>query len=165
MSESEFKLIASDTVTKFSISAQASRMIRFFDPARGQIHSDELNCPFPEDVLTLVVSYLKYHEEKVPVEIKKPIESRNMIHICRDEHDAALVDGIKNCKTFLALVNAANWLSIPSLLDLCVAKLATLGIGRSPNRFRAILQGKADWPTMIGVDDEKQSTESVVLVD
>jgi len=102
----------------------------------------ETDIPLPKvelDTLTLVVEYLKHYAMSNPSEIKKPIQSSEMIENV-DEWDADFIDRVGQSKDNLfRLILAANYMDIRDLLNLACAKVASMIKGKSPDEIRTIL--------------------------
>ena len=76
------------------------------------------------DILKKVVEYLTYYKDKTPKDIPKPMPSANLSEVI-DEWDVNFINSIELDNVF-DLINAANYMDIPSLLDLSCAKIASL---------------------------------------
>ena len=76
------------------------------------------------DILKKVVDYLTYYKDKNPKDIPKPMPSANLSEVI-DEWDVKFINSIELDNVF-DLINAANYMDIPPLLDLACAKIASL---------------------------------------
>jgi S-phase kinase-associated protein 1 len=81
---------------------------------------DEVN----EESCKLIIRYLEHFKGVAPEEIEKPLKS-NVMKDMTDAWSAQFVDEIELSK-LIDLTTAANYMEIPSLLDLCTAKIASL---------------------------------------
>ena len=95
------------------------------------------------DILELVVNYLEHHNGKKPEEIAKPLRSVKMDRIVADQWDAVYINKMSK-KTIYKVMLAANYMDLPSLLNLSCAKIATLIKGKSPEEIKAILDVDSD---------------------
>jgi len=82
-----------------------------------------------KDILELIVEFLNKHENDPMKEIPKPITTNN-IHELVGEWDANFVDKL-DVNVLFSLMTAANYMDIPSLLDLTLTKLACLVKGKT----------------------------------
>lgn len=108
--------------------------------------SDSLVIPFDVAVVESVVTYLNHHQGTIPVLIMKPLRSKLMIDNCADAWDASFIDraGAKRLQLF-NLILAANYLAIPSLVDLGCAKVASLIKAEPLELFETILWTDDDY--------------------
>ena len=85
-------------------------------------------------VFRKVIEFCKYHHENGPMNnIEKPLRSPNLADIT-SEWDAAYI--AMNQEMLFELIQAANYLDIPSLLDLACAKVAAMIKGKTPEEIR-----------------------------
>jgi len=91
-----------------------------------------------QDILKLIVEYLKHHKGKVPAEIAKPIRSVKMEKIVEDSWDADFINKQPK-RTIFQIILGANYMDIKSLLHLGCAKIATMIKGKSPEEIKKIL--------------------------
>jgi len=103
-----------------------------------------------QDILKLIVDYLKHHKGKVPAEIAKPIRSVKMEKIVEDEWDATFINKQPK-RTIFQIILGANYMDIKSLLHLGCAKIATMIKGKSPEEIKKILSEEDD-------DEKKEET-------
>lgn len=89
-----------------------------------------------------VVEYLNHHKGVQPPLVEKPLRSKQMIDVCKDEFDAEFVDRVHKQKgALVSLCNAANYLQINCLLHLCCAKIGTLLKGQPLDKLSEIVKG------------------------
>jgi len=111
---------------EFNLSRKSCKLSEFISnyfekyPDETKIKIKEINS----ETLEKVVEYLTKFEGVAPEEIEKPIISTKMIEIV-DPWSAEFVDSL-NQEVLVGLVIAANILIIKPLVDLCIAKIATL---------------------------------------
>ena len=79
---------------------------------------DEVN----EKILELTIKYLNHYNGETPAE--KPLKS-NVMKEVTDEFSANYINEI-DLNDLIDLTIASNFMEIPSLLDLCTAKLASM---------------------------------------
>ena len=108
-------------------------------------NSSQEPIPIPDikaDILNKVVEYLTYYKGKNPKDIPKPMSSANLSEII-DEWDVKFINGIELDSVF-DLINAANYMDIPSLLDLSCAKIASLLKGKTAQEIRTMFNIECD---------------------
>jgi len=86
-------------------------------------------------VLSLVIEYCQRHGGIHPEPVQRPLKSANLVECGVGEWDCKFVDQIVKIDqaVLFELIKAANFLDIQSLLDLAVAKVASMVKGRSPD--------------------------------
>ena len=94
------------------------------------------------DILKNVVDYLTYYKNKNPKDIPKPMPSANLSEVL-DEWDVKFINGIELDNVF-DLINAANYMDIPPLLDLACAKIASLMKGKTSQEIRTMFNIECD---------------------
>jgi S-phase kinase-associated protein 1 len=95
------------------------------------------------DVLTKVIEFMNHHKGDEPKAIEKPLRSKVMKDVCKDSWDAEYIDKIGEDRAMLyAVVLAANYLDVKSLLHLGTAKVASLIKGQPLDKIKSILSGK-----------------------
>ena len=91
-------------------------------------------------ILELVVNYMKEHKGVEPPIIEKPLRSKVMKDVCPHKWDADYIDKIgENRQQLYALILAANYMDIKSLLHLGCAKVASLIKGQPLEKIKEIL--------------------------
>merc|ERR1712060_589892 len=85
-------------------------------------------------ILSKVIDYCKYHKDKSPEEIQKPLKSTNLLECGVSEWDAEYVN--IDQEILFELISAANYLDIKSLLDLTCAKVASMIKGENTKEIR-----------------------------
>ena len=97
---------------------------------------DEIPLPNVNSaILSKVTEYCQYHKDEVtPKEIKKPLTSNNLLECGVSAWDVDYVD--IDQEVLFALILAANYLDIKSLLDLTCAKVAAMIKGKTPEEVR-----------------------------
>jgi len=111
-----------------------------------------------EEILVLIVEYLKHHNGKKPEEIAKPIRSVKMERIVSDPWDAEYINKM-NKKTIFQVILGANYMDLPSLLHLGCAKIATLIKGKSPDEIKQILSDDNDIPSSDAKEEVKKDED------
>lgn len=95
------------------------------------------------EVLGEIVTYLSHHKGTVVAPIDKPLRSKCMRDVVKDQWDAVFIDRVgENRELLYALILAANYLDIPSLLQLGCAKVASLIKGQPLEKIKEILEPK-----------------------
>ena len=110
-----------------------------------QHFQDERDIPMTDvrgDVLKKIVEYLIHYRDSEPREIPSPLPSANLIEFT-DEWDVTFINGIDLDTTF-DVINAANFMDIKPLLDLCCAKVACVMKGMTAQEIRNMLNIECD---------------------
>jgi S-phase kinase-associated protein 1 len=95
-------------------------------------------------VLELVVEYMIHHAGTEPDIVEKPLRSKNMKDVVKDQWDATFIDNLALEKQKLYdVILAANYMDIRSLLHLGCAKVASLIKGQPLDKIKGILNPKA----------------------
>jgi len=102
--------------------------------------------------LEKVVEFLVKHMDDPMREIIKPLQTTDMKSLV-GEWDANFMD--MEVDRLLDLTLAANFLDIPTLLDLSLAKIATMVKDRNPDEVKQIFKIEGD----ISPDEERQIRE------
>lgn len=111
------------------------------DPDAEQVPIPGVDGP----ILTMVVEYMNHHKGKEPELIPKPLRSKIMKEVCKDEWDAIYIDSIgENVGVLYKLVLAANYLDIQGLLHLGAAKVAAIAKGENTDRITELLTPNED---------------------
>ena len=84
-------------------------------------------------VLEKVVAFCRHHQDAPMAEIEKPLRSQDM-HQVVDAWDAEFVEVEQDF--LFEIILAANYMDIPSLLDLGTAKVASMIKGKTPEEIR-----------------------------
>lgn len=104
------------------------------------------SVPIPSvnsDILKHVVKYMTQHAGTEPPIIEKPLRSKIMKDVCKDNWDADFIDEIGESRQQLYdLILAANYMDIKSLLHLGCAKVASLIKGEPLEKIKDILAVK-----------------------
>jgi len=129
-----------DNSQEFTISRTAAMMcnlVKSIIEGDSEVKKIEIK-KVSQDILALIVEYLKHHNGKVPAEIAKPIRSVKMAKIVEDEWDAEFINKMQK-RTIFQIILGANYMDIKSLLHLGCAKIATMIKGKSPEEIKKIL--------------------------
>ena len=139
----EITLISSDN-QKIQIDSKIVEKSDFLKNKIGNSNKKiEINLPeINYNTLQKIVQYLIHYKEKEPQQIPKPLSSNNLSNVI-DEWD---INFIKNMdmNSIYDLINASNYLEIPSLLDLSCAYVITLIKGKSIEEMRKIFNIECD---------------------
>ena len=139
----EITLISSDN-QKIQIDSKIVEKSDFLkDKIENSNKNIEINLPeINYNTLQKIVQYLIHYKEKEPQQIPKPLSSNNLSNVT-DEWD---INFIKNMdmNSIYDLINASNYLEIPSLLDLSCAYVITLIKGKSIEEMRKIFNIECD---------------------
>lgn len=93
------------------------------------------------ELLDKVIEYLNHHNGVEPPIIEKPLRSKIMKEVVKDQWDAIYIDkiGDNNRQQLYDLILAANYMDVKSLLHLGCAKVATLIKGQPLEKIKEIL--------------------------
>ena len=96
--------------------------------------SPEIPLPnVQKEILDKVVEFCTHHVNDPMAEIDKPLKSNVMTDVVSD-WDANFIDVEQS--TLFSIILAANYLDLPSLLDLSCAKVASMIKGKTPEEIR-----------------------------
>ena len=124
-------LISSDN-KKVDVDKKGALMSHLLKEMISNSKSKDEPIPIPEirfDILNKVAEYLNYYSNKMPKEIPKPIPSANLDDFI-SQWDVSFINTIQ-LDNLYDMINAAGYLDIPSLLNLCCAKIASLMKGKT----------------------------------
>ncbi len=129
----EFKVTAND----LRLSEMLSQLVSSLEPGDNRI-------PLPSvDAASLrrIVDFLRHHKGVKPDDILHPLRSTTMSDVC-SAWDAAFIDLVDETgrQELYNLTAAAEYLLIPSLRDLCCAKIAALIKGKPTGQLHKILK-------------------------
>ena len=144
MDSANLVLVSSDNqkIEIDSESAQKSHLLKGllsdYSNQQEPIHLPDIKF----DILKKVVEYLTYYKDKTPKDIPKPMPSANLSEVI-DEWDVNFINSIELDNVF-DLINAANYMDIPSLLDLSCAKIASLMKGKTIQEIKTMFNIECD---------------------
>ena len=144
METTKLVLVSSDN-QKIEIDSESAQKSHLLKGLMTDFNSSQEPIPIPDikaDILNKVVEYLTYYKGKNPKDIPKPMPSANLSEII-DEWDIKFINGIELDSVF-DLINAANYMDIPSLLDLSCAKIASLLKGKTAQEIRTMFNIECD---------------------
>lgn len=105
--------------------------------------ADASEVPLPSvqgSVLAQVVEFMKHHKGGDMDPPEKPLRSKKMKDVVKDQWDADFIDRIgENLRDLYDIVLAANYLDIRGLLHLGCAKIASLIKGQPLEKIKDIL--------------------------
>ena len=94
------------------------------------------------DILKKIVDYLIYYKDKTPKEIPKPLPS-SKLNLILDEWDNNYINNVE-LENIFDLLQAADYLGIATLVELCSAKLASLLRGKTEAELRSMFNNEKD---------------------
>ena len=144
MDSTNLVLVSSDN-QKIEIDSESAQKSHLLKGLMTDFNSSQEPIPIQDikaDILNKVVEYLTYYKGKNPKDIPKPMPSANLSEII-DEWDVKFINGIELDSVF-DLINAANYMDIPSLLDLSCAKIASLLKGKTAQEIRTMFNIECD---------------------
>jgi len=86
-----------------------------------------------KEILEKVIDFCSHHVNDPMQEIEKPLKSSNMAEVVGD-WDAKFISVDQGM--LFSIILAANYLDIPSLLDLSCASVASMMKGKTPEQIR-----------------------------
>jgi len=135
--------LTSKNGTKFTIIKKHALISKLIEKALEN-DKDATNIPIvgvTEDVLKLIVRFMKHHEGSEKKIIEKPLKSTRMSEVCKDPWDVVFMDEIDvKRQTLYDVILAANYMDIKSLLHLGCAKVASLIKGKPLQQVKNILE-------------------------
>ena len=109
--------------------------------------SDELEVPLIQVAskeLAKIVEFMHMYKESPLAEIKKPLPSNEMSKNVGESY-AAFVDSLAQSDLF-SLINAANFMQVQPLLELCCCKIASYLVGKKREQIPQLFGLPADTP-------------------
>ena len=115
--------------------AKMSNLVKtMLDPELPE--DEEQKCYLPNVksvILSKVVEFLTHYKEEPMTEIEKPLRSSNMNEVVQKWYaEFANVDQ----EILFEIIQAANFMDIPTLLDLTCATIASMVKGKTPEEIR-----------------------------
>ena len=137
------KLISSDNET-IEIDSKRTMSKIFIKNKIGNYNKTKgINIPEVSiDLLEKIVKYLKHYKDKEPIQLPKPLPTINLNEII-EEWDVNFINEM-DTNTIIDLINAANYLEIPSLVDLGCAYIVSLFKGRNADEMREMFDIDCD---------------------
>jgi len=139
----KIQLLAKDGTT-FDVdkrSAFISQLIK--TSLESDTSATQLELTLNGRVLRGIVEYMQHHNGIEPPIVEKPLRSKVMKDVCRDQWDADWIDRIGTERQYLYdLILGANYLHINSLLHLACAKVASLIKGQPLDKIKDILSAE-----------------------
>lgn len=144
MGEGNIILVSKDE-QKFEVSRAAAGISKLITTALESDASGE-EIPMPGvrgDMLELVVEYMEHHKGTEAPLPQKPLVSKDMKVVCKDEFDADFINKVgTNVEDLHYLTITANYMNINGLLNLCAAKIASIAKDETPERIAELLNPK-----------------------
>lgn len=105
-------------------------------------HLKEMNVKIPilnvdSECLTHIVIFLN-HYSKDPIQISKPLRGETAQDVVQNEWYMSFLNQLTQEDIF-KLANAANYMDIPDLFDLCMVHISASIMGRSSEEIRLLL--------------------------
>ncbi len=131
-------ILISNDEKKFEIKEQAAKRSSLLSEILSDYNYNEeredTTIPIRGEILKRVIDYLEFYNDKEPKEIIQPLPSSNLNSFL-DEWDINFLDFF-SLDEYFELLNAANFLSIKSLMDLASAKIASEIYDLEPDEIR-----------------------------
>lgn len=130
--------LITDEGDKFNVnlkSALMSELVKtMFDPELPEDEEQEFTIPnIKTEILVKIIDFITYYQENPMTEIEKPLKSSNMNEIVSEWY----VNFVNVEQDILfEILNAANFMDIKPLLDLCCATVASMIKGKTPEEIR-----------------------------
>jgi S-phase kinase-associated protein 1 len=135
-------LIAKDG-QQFTIERRYAYLSNLIKTSLENDNTTELTLPeINGTILQRIIEFMNYHKGEEPAKIEKPLRTRIMRDCCKDAWDADFIERQfeEQRKFFYDLLSAANYLDMQSLLQLGLAKIASLIKGEPLEKIRDILE-------------------------
>lgn len=141
-------IMKSEDGTEFEVSREVASMCKTFESIMEEdddMTDTELSCPsVSTKILAKVVEYCKYYKNELEMdnidgETPFPPDKQELSDIVTQEWYVTFIHTLEN-KTLFHLVEAANYLNIPPLLDLALLEVATRIQGLSMEELRTRFQ-------------------------
>ena len=137
-------LVSSDN-QKIDIDSESAQKSHLLNGLISDFSNQQEPIKLPDikfDILKKIVEYLTHYKDKTPKDIPKPMPSSNLSEVI-DEWDVNFINSIELDNVF-DLINAANYMDIPSLLDLSCAKIASLMKGKTIQEIKTMFNIECD---------------------
>ncbi len=125
---------------EFAVPENVAKMSNIIANMVGEDPDDDEAIPLPNvhsSIMSKVLEFCKHYQEEEPMkEIPRPLPDNNLATVVSPWY-ANFINSIDN-DTLAELTKAANYLDIPSLLDLCCARVATYIKQRTPAEMREL---------------------------
>ena len=144
METTNLVLVSSDN-QKIEIDTESAKKSNLLKGLIVDFNSQQEPIQIPDiksDILNKVVEYLTYYKDKIPKDIPKPMPSANLNEII-DDWDVKFINSMEIDNVF-DLINAANYMDIPTLIDLACAKVASLLKGKTAQEIRTMFNIECD---------------------
>lgn len=114
--------------------AEMSVLVREMLADDDSDESPEIPLPnVQKETLAKIVEFCQHHVNDPMPEIEKPLKSQNLADSV-GEWDAQFIDVDQSM--LFSIILAANYMDLPSLLDLSCAKVASMIKGKTPEEIR-----------------------------
>ena len=144
MDSTNLVLLSSDN-QKIEIDSESAQKSNLLKGSIGDFNTQQEPIQLPDikyDILKKIVEYLTHYKDKTPKDIPKPMPFSDLSKVL-DEWDVNFINGIELDNIF-DLINAANYMDIPSLLDLSCAKIASLMKGKTIQEIKTMFNIECD---------------------
>jgi S-phase kinase-associated protein 1 len=142
--EGQIELQSQDDGQKFSVekkNAYISVLIK--QSLASDASATAIPLQVKDHILAKIVDYMNHHKGSEPAIIEKPLRSKEMKAVVKDEWDATFIDDIdgngSTRQDLYDIILAANYLNINGLLNLGCAKVASLIKGQPLEQIKEIL--------------------------
>ncbi len=144
MSSDKIIKLKSNDDEVFEISEKAVKRSRLVDGIL-QDYEDNTEVPLPDvsgKILKKIIEYLKYYENSEPKSIPKPLKNSQIEDILEKwDYDYIIEVQLEDS---IDLLNAANYMDIPPLLQLACCRIASEMIDRPVDEVRKIFGIESD---------------------
>ena len=135
-------LPGTDESEKIEVTRKAAYMSELM---RSMLTDDDDETPeiplleVSKEILYKVVDFLNHHKDDPMAKIEKPIKTNDIEQIV-GEWDAKFIAFDDDQDTLFKVILAANYLDIPSLLDLGICKIACMIKGKSSDEVKTMFK-------------------------
>ena len=137
--EKKFATLISLDSKKLNTSCNACKHSKILRKTIIDFPEQEIPVNVNSNILEYVIQYLKHYEKQKPKKIRYPLLDKDFKE-CVDEWDYNFIN--LNIETIFKIMEAANYLDIPWLMDLTAAKIASMIRGKNSKEIREILKIK-----------------------
>lgn len=136
----DIQLVSSDGKT-YTVPKRAAKISNLVCTTLEQDADAEV-VPIPGvsgKTLEKLLEYMNHHEGSEPEIIDKPLRSKVMSEVVKDQWDAEFIDGITGMQDLYDVILAANYMDIKGLLHLGCAKVASRIKGQPLEKIKEIM--------------------------
>ena len=123
-------------------SAQKSHLLEIYIDISSNLQEPIKLPDIKFDILKKIVEYLTHYKDKTPKDIPRPMPFSDLSKVL-DEWNVNFINSIELDNIF-DLITAADYMDIPSLLDLSSAKMTSLNMNNTVQEIQAMFNIEPD---------------------